>query len=230
MIRVHNLSISQGDFSLSGIDFTIPDGAYAVLMGRTGCGKTTVLEAICGLRAVASGSIHLAEHDVTHLKPAQRDIGYVPQDGALFQTMTVRDNLSFSLRIRKAPTKLIAERVEEMASLLGIGALLDRHPKALSGGEAQRVSLGRALASHPHILCLDEPLSALDEETREQMYSLLQLVQKRTGVTTLHITHNPSEAMVLADTVLRLEDGVVRNIPLDDFHQANGSIKEVTSA
>ncbi|MHC4995029.1 MAG: ABC transporter ATP-binding protein [Planctomycetota bacterium] len=217
MIRVHDLSIHQGEFSLKSVEFLIPDGAYGVLMGRTGCGKTTILEAICGLRPVTQGKIFLSGHDVTRLKPAQRNIGYVPQDGALFQTMSVRDNLAFSLHARKESSDLVNERVEEMGSLLGITHLLDRPPKALSGGEAQRVSLGRALASHPHILCLDEPLSALDEETRDQMYSLLRSIQERTGVTVLHITHNPSEAVELADTVLRMEDGVVREVPLEQF-------------
>jgi ABC-type sugar transport system ATPase subunit len=121
--------------------------------------------------------------------------------------MTVREHLAFPLAVRKSPKAVVLERVKEMADLLGLERLLDRKPFGLSGGERQRVALGRALAHHPGILCLDEPLSALDDETREEMYTLLRSVQERTGVTTLHVTHNLSEAKRLADKLLILRDG-----------------------
>ena len=209
MIEVSGLSISASMFSLANVSFIVPTGQYTVLMGRTGCGKTTLLEAICGLRAVRSGQIKLLGRDVTHLSPGERGIGYVPQDQALFSTMTVRQHLSFALEIRHTRASAIEARVSDISDLLGIGHLLARRPAGLSGGEAQRVALGRALSFHPDVLLLDEPLSALDEQTREEMYDLLKNIRQRTGVTTLHVTHHQGEAERLADQVLVLEKGCV---------------------
>jgi ABC-type sugar transport system ATPase subunit len=207
MIRVDDLSIRQGAFRLEGISFEVPAGGYGVLMGRTGCGKTTILEALCGLRPVERGRIVLGGQDVTGWGPADRGVGYVPQDGVLFSTMTVRDHLAFGPEIRRWPRADVAARVEELAALLGLGALLDRWPPGLSGGERQRVALGRALASRPAVLCLDEPLSALDDETRDGMVALLQSVRRPTGATILHVTHSAEDARRLADRVLRIQDG-----------------------
>lgn len=209
MIRLAQVTIRAGAFRLQDVALEIPTGGYGVLMGRTGSGKTTILEAICGLRPVLAGRIELLGRDVTRLKPAERGIGYVPQDRALFQTMTVYDHLAFALVIRKHPRADIARRVEELAALLGIPHLLGRKPPGLSGGEAQRVALGRALSARPGILCLDEPLSALDEDMRQDMCELLEKVQQQTGVTILHITHQLSEAQRLADSIWVLKDGRV---------------------
>jgi molybdate/tungstate transport system ATP-binding protein len=186
-----------------------------VLMGKTGEGKTTILEAICGLRSVSSGRILLQGMDVTQLHPADRGVGYVPQDLALFPTLTVREHLSFALRVRRAAEQTTTSRVIEFADLLGIGHLLDRLPPGLSGGESQRVALGRALAFHPQVLLLDEPLSALDEETRHEMYDLLKRVQGQTGVTTLHVTHSKAEARALGQRLLVLDAGSVRAAALE---------------
>jgi ABC-type sugar transport system ATPase subunit len=210
MIAIDNLHLHAGAFALDGLSLTVPTGEYAVLMGKTGCGKTTLLEAICGLRHVRSGRIVLLGRDVTHLRPAERGVGYVPQDLALFPTLRVREHLAFALEVRRAPASEIAARVHEMAGLLGIAGLLERYPQGLSGGEAQRVALGRALAFHPRVLLLDEPLSALDEDTRGGMVDLLRDVQQRTGVTTLHVTHSLTEARRLADRLFVLEGGVLR--------------------
>lgn len=209
MISVARLTIRIGAFALADVDFTVPTGQYAVLMGRTGAGKTTLLEAICGLKRVAAGTVRLNGHDVTQLKPAARGIGYVSQDAALFSTLTVREHLAFPLVIRHWKQSEIAARVADLADLLGLSKLLDRRPLGLSGGEAQRVALGRALAFRPSILCLDEPLSALDAETKAEMYKLLLSVQQREQVTALHVTHNREDADELADVILRIEDGKV---------------------
>ena len=209
MILVEGLSIRAGTFALADLSFSVPTGKYALLMGRTGSGKTTILETLCGLRRAEAGRIVLDGREVTRLKPAARDIGYVPQDGALFQTMTVQDHLEFALRIRRWPRADVRRRVEELAELLGIGDLLARKPLGLSGGESQRVALGRALSFRPRILCLDEPLSALDDDTRHSMIELLKKVQHETGVTALHVTHNQSEAEKLADCRLQLAGGGV---------------------
>lgn len=216
MIRVDSLTVQAGKFRLENVSFEVPAGSYGALMGKTGSGKTTILESICGLKHVVSGRILLCDVDVTRLKPAERNIGYVPQDGALFSTMTVRQQLAFALVIRKASKGEIDSRVDELSELLEIRHLLDRTPHALSGGEKQRVALGRALSFRPSTLCLDEPLSALDDETRQQMYKLLELVREHTGVTTLHVTHHMYEARHLADRIFRVEDGAVTAAELSD--------------
>jgi ABC-type sugar transport system ATPase subunit len=183
-------------------------------MGKTGCGKTTLLEAIAGLKRVTAGSVLLSGRDVTRLKPSLRGIGYVPQDAALFSTMTVAAQLGFALEIRRVKPEDRDMRVRELAELLGIGPLLDRSPRYLSGGERQRVALGRAIAFRPRLLLLDEPLSAVDEDTREEMYRLLKTVQNHSGATVLHVTHSRREARALADTLLELSDGTVREMTL----------------
>ncbi|MEQ1858990.1 MAG: ABC transporter ATP-binding protein [Chthoniobacteraceae bacterium] len=191
------------------MNLNIPSGSYAVLMGRTGCGKTTLLEIICGLRRPHSGRVIIGDRDVTHEPPAARGVGYVPQDGAMFPTMTVREQLGFALRLRRQPCDEIVSR---LADELGITALLDRLPQNLSGGERQRVALGRALAAKPRVLVLDEPLSALDEELRDDLAALLKRVQREHGVTALHITHSRAEAAQLADVIFRLDDGSIRDV------------------
>ena len=219
MIAFEVVTLRAGAFSLQEVSFEIPDGGYGVLMGKTGSGKTTMLEAICGLRRVDRGRILLAGKDVTELRPADRGIGYVPQDRALFQTMTVRQNLSFAPSIRGWSVADIEARVRELSELLRIAPLLDRLPAGLSGGEAQRVALGRALAAKPRILLLDEPLNALDDETWEGMIGLLGQVRKATGVTTLHVTHRREEARRLADRVFLLADGAVRPAAAVDLQE-----------
>lgn len=217
MIELENVTVRSGTFVLTNLSAVIPEGEYAVLMGGTGQGKTTILEAICGLRPIVSGRIRLEGADVTRWKPADRSIGYVPQDLALFPTMTVREHLEFALRLRRASRALLAERVAELADVLGIGPLLDRRMRGLSGGEAQRVALGRALSFRPRVLLLDEPLNALDEATRDRLCELLRTIQKREGLTTLHITHSRTEAKLLADRLLVLAGGRVQERPTDDL-------------
>lgn len=207
MIKVENICVNVGAFRVQDVSFEVPSGSYCALMGRTGCGKTTVLESICGLKNISSGRIILMGRDVTRERAANRGVGFVPQDLALFPSMTIREHLAFALMLRKTQKSTINARVDELSDLLGIRDLLDRTPKGLSGGEQQRVALGRALSASPGILCLDEPLSALDDETREEMFSLLRLVKEQTGVTTLHITHNMAETEKLADMLLRMKNG-----------------------
>jgi len=209
VIDIEKLCVRVGQFCLSDISFQVPSGKYAVLMGRTGSGKTTILESICGLNRIDSGRIRLMGRDVTHLKPAERGIGFVPQDGALFSTMTVREQVGFSLSIRGQSAQVIRSTVDELAELLDITHLLNRLPQKLSGGEKQRVALGRSLAAQPGVLCLDEPLSALDMESRQELCDVLKTVQSHTGVTILHITHNADEASRLGDLGFRLHDSCI---------------------
>ena len=187
----------------------MPSEEYGVLMGRTGCGKTSVVEAICGLRPLVAGKIVLHDVDVSRLRPAERGIGYVPQDGALFDTMTVADHLRFALRIRRWSKNQIDRRVAFVAETLELLDLLDRFPINLSGGERQRVALGRALSFEPLVLVMDEPLSALDEETRLHMYEVLKRVHKAGGITVLHVTHSSVEANELGDLVMTFNHGKV---------------------
>lgn len=209
MIRVQNLTVRLGEFQLTDVNFEVPTGEYAVLMGQTGTGKTTLLECLCGLRPIESGRIWLGASDVTHLPPAERGIGYVPQDGALFGHMSVREQLAFALEIRRWKRREIEERTQTLAALLNLEHLLDRRPRWLSGGETQRVALGRALSFHPRVLLLDEPLSALDDATRNQMYEVLVQLRQFGRVTALHITHNSVECEKLADRSFRLMRGAI---------------------
>jgi len=209
VIEVCDLTVRQGAFALERISFAVPAGQYAVLMGKSGCGKTTTLEALAGLRPIIGGAVRLAGRDVTSLPPAARHVGYVPQDGVLFETMTVRENLGFALTVRGDPREVIAKRVEELAAGLELTHLLDRRPRGLSGGEKQRAALGRALAFRPPVLLLDEPLGALDDDTRDHLIGLLSRMKQSRDATVLHVTHNRSEAERLGDIVFRLEDGRV---------------------
>jgi molybdate/tungstate transport system ATP-binding protein len=206
MIALEHVAVHAGAFALEDVSLTVPTGEYGVLMGRTGSGKTTLLETVAGLRKAAGGRIRLNGRDVTRLGPAARNVGYVPQDAALFTTMSVRDQLAFALEIRRVRREIVNRRVGELAAALGIAHLLHRKPNGLSGGERQRVALGRALAFGPSVLLLDEPLSALDEETRGDMSGLLRSIVEDASVTVLHVTHNPAEADALADCRFRIED------------------------
>lgn len=210
MIRLQNISWYSGSFKLENISLQVPSGCYGVLMGPTGCGKTSLAEILCGLRQPSSGRIFCGDAEVTDLPPAKRGIGYVPQDGALFPTMTVTENLAFALRLQGHSPTVRADAVALLAEQLGIPHLLHRKPEHLSGGERQRVALGRALAAKPSALVLDEPLSALDESTRDALILLLQRLQQDLHLTVLHITHHKHEAAILAQRLFRFENGTLK--------------------
>ena len=209
MIELCGLCVRRGGFRLDGVSLAVPTGRHAVLMGETGAGKTTLLEAICGLVAPTAGRVLLDGVDVTGLRPADRGVGYVPQDVALFPTLDVRGQLEFGLRLRRLPRSARAERVESLAAALGIAGLLDRGVAGLSGGEARRVALGRALAWRPRLLVLDEPLAGLDEAARGRLCELLRSLRREFPVTTLHVTHDRAEADALADLRFTLDRGVI---------------------
>jgi molybdate/tungstate transport system ATP-binding protein len=209
VIRLEGIAIHQGAFALDGLALHVPRGAYGVLMGKSGCGKSTILEIVCGLRRMLAGSVFIGGVDVTRLRPGDRGVGYVPQDRALFPGLRVRDQIAFSLVVRRWTAARIEIRVAELGRLLGISHILGRYPENLSGGEAQRVALGRALAYHPRVLCLDEPLSALDEDLRDEMSELLAAVHRVSDLTVLHVTHSQREAERLGTVRLRLEDGKI---------------------
>jgi ABC-type sugar transport system ATPase subunit len=207
MIELRGVGVRAGRFELKNVSLTVRAGEYVALMGRSGQGKTTLLEVLCGLRRVSAGSVWLNGRCVTQEPPAARGVGYVPQDLALFPTMTVREHLEFALRLRRTATE---PRVPELAARLEISGLLDRNIRQLSGGEAQRVALGRALSFRPAVLLLDEPLSALDDVTRDGMYRLLKSLHAESKMTVLHVTHSRRDAESLAGRVLLLDEGRIR--------------------
>lgn len=206
MLEVENLSVKVGRFELADFSLTIGSGECVALMGSSGCGKTTLMESICGLRSdgVVGGRILLGGEDVTNLPAGARGIGLVPQDVALFPTMTVREQLEFGPRLHRWKRAEMKERVEGLAEDLGLEKLLDRRPQGLSGGEARRVALGRALALRPRLLCLDEALTGLDEARHEEVLLVIRRMIEREGVTALHVTHSRSEAGALADRVVEM--------------------------
>jgi len=201
MLRVENLSIRLGEFDLRDISFEVREGEYFVLLGPTGTGKTVLIECIAGLHRPRTGRIILNGRDVTDLPPEERGIAYVPQDYALFPNLTAFENIAFGLRVRKLPDSKVRARVYELAEWLGITYLLDRLPLTLSGGEKQRVALARALAVEPQILLLDEPLAAVDEQTRERLCRELKTIQRQTGATFVHVSHNFEETLAVADRI-----------------------------
>jgi len=213
MITLDSISWTApiGGFGLQGVCLAIPGNTYAVLMGSTGCGKTTLLEIICGLRTPRSGRILVDDQDVTHREPRHRGIGYVPQDLALFPAKRVRDQIAFPLKVRGLSDD--GKLIQQLVSELGIEHLQDRFPESLSGGEKQRVALARALAAQPKVLLLDEPLSALDEATHGTAMELLRNLQVKHSLTVLHVTHSPSEAAALGQMRLRLLGGRIVDGP-----------------
>ena len=207
MIQLENITWSTGArVILDDLTLTIPSDTYTVLMGSTGCGTTTLLEVLCGLRQPQKGRVLIDGRDVTSLEPRERGIGYVPQDLALFPTLKVFDQIAFALKLRGLPAD---SRVRELAEELAIDHLLDRQPEALSGGEKQRVAIARALAASPKLLLLDEPLSALDEAMRGEAATMLKRIQQQHHLTVLHVTHSHAEATQLADLRLSFANGRV---------------------
>jgi len=206
LISIRDLSRDWGrEFSLKKIDLKIERSEYFVLLGPTAAGKTLLLELIAGFYAPDRGEIWIDGIEATHLPPEKRRVGFVYQDYALFPHMTVQDNVEFGLRLRG---RLDAEnRAKELMETFEVSYLAKRKPNTLSGGEKQRVAIARALAIDPEVLLLDEPLSALDLRTQEQTRAELKRVQKETGITAVHVTHNQVEAILLADRIGLMMEG-----------------------
>jgi ABC-type sugar transport system ATPase subunit len=200
------------DFNL-----TVADGEFLVLVGGSGSGKSTILRMVAGLEEVTSGTIRIDDRDVTSLPPRERDVAMVFQDYGLYPHMTVRENLSLGLRLRKVPREEIERRVTWAADMLGLAPLLDRKPKQLSGGQRQRVAMGRAMVREPKVFLFDEPLSNLDAGLRGQMRIEIGSLQRRLNTTTIYVTHDQVEAMTLGDRIVVLADGRIQQIgrPID---------------
>jgi len=197
---------------LKGIDIEVQDGEFLILVGPSGCGKSTLLNMIAGLDTISSGEIAIGGRVVNNLSPKDRDIAMVFQSYALYPNMTVRNNISFGLKIRKVPKQQQAEIVDRVAKLLQIEALLDRMPSQLSGGQRQRVAMGRALARDPALFLFDEPLSNLDAKLRVEMRAEIKLLHERLGTTIIYVTHDQIEAMTLGDRIAVMKAGEVHQL------------------
>jgi multiple sugar transport system ATP-binding protein len=195
---------------LKGVDIDIEDGQFLILVGGSGCGKSTLLNMIAGLETVTKGEIQIDGKTVNNLSPKDRDIAMVFQSYALYPSMTVRENISFGLNIRKVPKSEQKQIVERVSNMLQIQHLLDRKPGQLSGGQRQRVAMGRALARDPVMFLFDEPLSNLDAKLRIEMRSEIKLLHQRLGTTIVYVTHDQIEAMTLGDRIAVMKDGIVQ--------------------
>jgi len=208
-LQVRDLWIDLKEFHLREINLDVSDGEYFLMLGPTGAGKTVLLETIAGLYQPCKGQILLGGNDITAVPPERRGIGFVYQDYMLFPHMNVAKNIAFGLRLRGIDHKTVEERVCAFSQLLGIDHLLHRSPRTLSGGEQQRASLARALVVEPQLLLLDEPLSALDPETREGLQRELARIHGELGTTILHVTHDFEEAITLGERIAVLNNGRV---------------------
>ncbi len=206
--------------AVQGIDLDIADREFIVLVGPSGCGKSTTLRMIAGLEEATSGEIYIGDQLVNDVPPKDRDIAMVFQNYALYPHMTVYENMSFGLRLRKFPRAEIKERVENAARILDITDLLARHPKQLSGGQRQRVAMGRAIVRNPKVFLFDEPLSNLDAKLRVQMRTEIKKVHQKVTTTTVYVTHDQIEAMTLADRVVVMNAGRIEQIgtPHEVYH------------
>jgi multiple sugar transport system ATP-binding protein len=204
---------------IHGIGFSIEDGEFVVLVGPSGCGKSTLLRMLAGLEEISGGEILIDGKVVNDLESKDRDIAMVFQSYALYPHMTVRENMGFSLRLRKADAGETAKRVDNAARILNLGALLDRYPRELSGGQRQRVAMGRAIVRDPKVFLFDEPLSNLDAKLRVAMRAEIKALHQRLKTTTVYVTHDQIEAMTLADRIVVMHDGVIEQIgtPLELF-------------
>ncbi|HHZ74719.1 MAG TPA: ABC transporter ATP-binding protein [Candidatus Poseidoniales archaeon] len=220
----------DGTVAVNKLNLTVHDGEFLVLVGPSGCGKSTSLRMLAGLEDVTEGQITIDGNVVNDLAPGARDVGMVFQGYALYPHMTVSENLSFGLRMAKGDDKLskdeIQVRIDDAASLLGLTEQLDKKPKELSGGQRQRVALGRALVRRPKVLLMDEPLSNLDADLRNQMRTEIRRLHDELGTTTVYVTHDQIEAMTLADRIAIMDGGELQqhappltayNEPANDF-------------
>ena len=223
MIQVKNLWVDLGKFLLRDINLDVEAGEYFVILGPTGAGKTVLLESIAGLYPLKSGQIWLRGKEVTRLEPEKRNISIVYQDHVLFPHLSVAENILFGLKLKRQLRQELTEALNWLSDLLGIAHLLDRSPETLSGGERQKVALARALSTKPQLLLLDEPLSALDPETREGVQKELRQLHKRLKVTIIHVTHDFEEAIALADRIAVIGEGCIKQIgtPEQIFRQPN---------
>ena len=216
-LSIRNVRKSYGPVEiLKGIDIEVENGEFLILVGPSGCGKSTLLSMIAGLDTPTTGTIHIADRDVTYALPKDRDIAMVFQSYALYPNMNVGQNIAFGLEMRNVPKAQREEAIQRVSKMLQIGHLLDRKPGQLSGGQRQRVAMGRALARNPKLFLFDEPLSNLDAKLRVEMRAEIKLLHQRTKTTTVYVTHDQVEAMTLGDRIAVMRDGLVQQFGTPD--------------
>ena len=225
-VALRKITKHWGDtHAVRDIDFTIRSGDFTVLLGPSGCGKSTTLRLIAGLDTPSAGSIHIGERDVTQLTPSQRRIAMVFQAYALFPHLSVRENILFGVRVRKEPRQHFESRLKRVSELLGLAHLLDRRPGQLSGGQQQRVALGRAIIAETPLCLMDEPLSNLDAQLRQEMRREIRALQQQLGITMIYVTHDQTEAMSMADQVILLRNGhIEQNAPPAELYARPASV------
>jgi sn-glycerol 3-phosphate transport system ATP-binding protein len=225
-VALQKITKHWGDtHAVRDIDFTIKSGDFTVLLGPSGCGKSTTLRLIAGLDTPSAGSIHIGERDVTRLTPSQRKIAMVFQAYALFPHLSVRENILFGVRVRKEPRQHFEARLKRVSELLGLSHLLDRRPGQLSGGQQQRVALGRAIIAETPLCLMDEPLSNLDAQLRQEMRREIRALQQQLGITMIYVTHDQTEAMSMADQVILLRNGhIEQNAPPAELYARPASV------
>jgi multiple sugar transport system ATP-binding protein len=197
---------------IHGVSIDIADGEFVILVGPSGCGKSTLLRMIAGLEEISDGEIVIGGRVINNVAPKDRDIAMVFQNYALYPHMTVADNMSFSLRLQRAPREEIDRRVRQAAEILGLTPYLKRLPKQLSGGQRQRVAMGRAIVRDPRVFLFDEPLSNLDAKLRVAMRTEIKELHQRLSTTTVYVTHDQIEAMTMADKIVVMQDGVIEQM------------------
>lgn len=212
MISISNLTVSVENFSIADINLTINEGEIFAILGKTGAGKSMLLEAIAGFYRAEKGGVYLEKADIREIQPELRQIGFVYQDFALFPHMTVYENINYGLKMHKVHSKEADRVIRNIVELMEISSILHRYPPTLSGGERQRTALARALVLHPRVLLLDEPFSSLDPNTRKQMYSLIKEIHKSFSCTIIFVTHNFKEAGFLANRVGIMVNGRMKAI------------------
>lgn len=205
--------IYDGGFhAVKDFNLEIEDKEFIVFVGPSGCGKSTTLRMVAGLEEISSGELYIGDRLVNDVEPKDRDIAMVFQNYALYPQMTVRENMSYALKIAKTPKEEIDRKVEEAAKILGLEDLLDRKPKALSGGQRQRVALGRAIVRNPKVFLMDEPLSNLDAKLRVQTRAEISKLHERLETTFIYVTHDQTEAMTMGDRIVIMKDGIVQQV------------------
>ncbi|MBW2001380.1 MAG: ATP-binding cassette domain-containing protein [Deltaproteobacteria bacterium] len=223
MIKIENISKTLGEFFLKDLTLDIENGTYFMILGPTGAGKTILLESIAGIYYPDKGRIRMGGKDITNIPPRERNVSMVYQDYMLFPHLSVKKNIAFGMNIKKLPKKVIKEKVDAISQTLNIHHLLHRFPGTLSGGEKQRIAIARAMMTEPKALLLDEPLSALDAQTREGLRYELKKIHSDNKITIVHVTHNFEEVFSLADSVAVMREGEIIQVgnPDDVFRRPN---------
>ena len=216
-LKLQNISMKyQNEFIIDNLNFNVERGELLILLGSSGCGKTTLLKIIAGLIHPEKGKIIIEDQDITDFSPQRREIGYVPQSQVLFPHLNIKENIAFGLRardkikIKKNSKNIIEQKIQDVAKLAQIEDLLNRFPSEISGGQKQRVALARAIVINPKLLLLDEPLSSIDASSRESLALMIKRIQRETKTTTIYVTHNQQEARLIADRVAIMYDGIIQ--------------------